>query len=267
MDISNYHVPPGELVDLSRWHTRDDGGIDKDAGKARVGELNAELEELQEILWAQGRHRLLVVLQATDTGGKDSTIGHVFEGVNPSGVSVAAFKKPSERELAHDYLWRVHPHVPGNGEIVIFNRSHYEDVLVVRVHDLVPEAQWRRRYRHIREFERMLAEEGTTIIKVFLHLSKDEQRERLQDRVDEPHKNWKFNPGDLAERAHWDDYQAAYAEMLGQTSTTWAPWYVVPADRKWFRNLVVSTILVDTLRGLEPGWPEPPADITGIVVE
>jgi PPK2 family polyphosphate:nucleotide phosphotransferase len=267
MDISKYQVPPGELVDLSRWDTRDDGAIDKDAGKARVDELNSELEELQEILWAQGRHRLLVVLQATDTGGKDSTIGHVFEGVNPSGVSVAAFKKPSERELAHDYLWRVHPHVPGDGEIVIFNRSHYEDVLVVRVHGLVPESQWRRRYRHIREFERMLAEEGTTIIKVFLHLSKEEQRERLQDRIDEPHKNWKFNPDDLAERERWDDYQAAYAEMLGQTSTTWAPWYVVPADRKWFRNLVISTILVDALRELEPAWPEPPSDISGIVVE
>ncbi|MEQ8717083.1 MAG: polyphosphate kinase 2 family protein [Acidimicrobiales bacterium] len=267
MDISNYHVPPGDVVDLSRWDTRDDGGIDKGAGKARADELNSELEELQEILWAQGRHRLLVVLQATDTGGKDSTIGHVFEGVNPSGVSVAAFKKPSEVELAHDYLWRVHPHVPGDGEIVIFNRSHYEDVLVVRVHGLVPESQWRRRYRHIREFERMLVEEGTTIIKVFLHLSKDEQRERLQDRIDQPHKNWKFNPGDLAERERWDDYQAAFAEMLGQTSTTWAPWYVVPADRKWFRNLVISTILVEALRGLEPTWPEPPSDISGIVVE
>lgn len=267
MDISNYHVPPGDVVDLSRWDTRDDGGIDKDTGKARVEELNSELEELQEILWAQGRHRLLVVLQATDTGGKDSTIGHVFEGVNPSGVSVAGFKKPSEVELAHDYLWRVHPHAPGDGEIVIFNRSHYEDVLVVRVHGLVPESQWRRRYRHIREFERMLVEEGTTIIKIFLHISKDEQRERLQDRIDQPHKNWKFNPGDLAERERWDDYQAAYAEMLGQTSTTWAPWYVVPADRKWFRNLVVSTILVDALRELEPAWPEPPSDISGIVVD
>lgn len=266
MEVARYRVEPGAVVDLSTWATDDDGGVDKGQAKDLLADLNDELESLQELLYAEGRHKVLVVIQATDTAGKDGTIRHVFDGVNPSGVAVAPFKKPTSIELAHDYLWRVHRETPRDGEMVIFNRSHYEDVLVVRVHDLVPEERWSKRYRHIREFERLLADEGTTIVKLFLHLSEDEQRERLQARVDEPHKNWKFSFGDLAEREHWDDYQEAFRVMLEETSTEQAPWYVIPADRKWFRNLLVSKIMVETLRGLDMSWPEPEDGVPGTVV-
>jgi PPK2 family polyphosphate:nucleotide phosphotransferase len=211
-------------------------GYAKDDAKARVLELNARLEELQELLWADGRHKLLLVIQARDTGGKDSTIRRVFDGVDPSGVRVANFKAPSHEDLAHDYLWRVHRQTPRDGEIVIFNRSHYEDVLVVRVRRLVPEQRWRRRYRHIREFERLLADEGTTIVKLFLHISKEEQRTRLQERVDDPAKHWKLTHGDLSERELWDDYMVAIEDALRETATERAPWYVIPANRKWYRD-------------------------------
>jgi PPK2 family polyphosphate:nucleotide phosphotransferase len=264
-----YRIAPGTTVDLASIDPRDSAAFagDKDAGKARLEELTDDLEELQELLYAEGKHKVLLVLQATDTGGKDGTIRHVFDGVNPQGVKVASFKKPTPKELAHDYLWRIHRHTPGSGEITIFNRSHYEDVLVVRVHSLVPEERWSRRYDHINEFERMLADEGTTILKFFLHISKDEQAERLQARLDTPHKQWKFATGDLAERARWDDYRAAFEAMLSKTSTPWAPWYVVPADRKWYRNLVVSSVVVETLRGLGMAYPEPEEDLEGIVIE
>ncbi|MGA0236904.1 MAG: polyphosphate kinase 2 family protein [Ilumatobacteraceae bacterium] len=266
MDISRFRVQPDTDVDLDEWPTDDDGGLDKDDIEDRLDDLNDELEVLQELLFAEGKQKVLVVIQATDTGGKDGTIRHVFDGVNPSGVRVAAFKKPTDEELAHDYLWRVHAHTPRSGEITIFNRSHYEDVLVVRVHDLVPAQRWSKRYRHIREFEQLLADEGTTIIKLFLHISKDEQRQRLQDRIDQPHKNWKFSFGDLAERAHWDDYQEAFRVMLQETSTDAAPWYVIPSDRKWYRNLVISEIIVQTLRNLDMAWPPPEEGIAGTVV-
>ncbi|RMH83541.1 MAG: polyphosphate kinase 2 family protein [Actinomyces sp.] len=266
MDLEHYRVTPGSNVDLAQWATDDDGGLDKDEGRHLARELNERLEELQERLWAEHRHRLLVVLQATDTGGKDGTIRHVFDGVNPQGVKVAAFKKPTERELAHDYLWRVHPHVPGDGEIVIFNRSHYEDVLVVRVHELVPRARWERRYEHINAFEKLLTDEGTTIVKLFLHLSREEQAERLRARLETPHKQWKFSLGDLAERERWDAYQEAFRVMLERTSTPWAPWWVIPADRKWFRNLLVSEILVEVLEALDPRWPPPTDDLTGVEI-
>jgi PPK2 family polyphosphate:nucleotide phosphotransferase len=266
MDIARFRVGSGEPVDLGSRSTDDDGGWDRDAAEERTGELNEELEDLQELLYAESSHKVLVVIQATDTGGKDGTIRHVFDGVNPQGVKVASFKKPTPEELAHDYLWRVHAQTPGNGEITIFNRSHYEDVLVVRVHDLVPESRWMRRYEHINGFEQMLADEGTTIIKLFLHISKAEQKERLQARLDEPEKNWKFSIDDLAERDRWDDYQAAFTAVLERTSTSHAPWYVIPADRKWFRNLVVSEIMVQTLRGLDMSWPAPAAGLDEIVV-
>lgn len=236
------------------------------AGKKAHKELNARLELLQEQLYAQGTHRLLIVLQATDTGGKDGTIRRVFEGVNPQGVEVASFKRPTPEELAHDYLWRVHQHVPGDGRITIFNRSHYEDVLVVRVHDLVAEERWSKRYEHIRNFEQMLVDEGTTILKFFLHISKEEQRKRLQARLDVPEKNWKFSKGDLAERQRWDDYLDAYEAALTRTSTDHAPWYAVPADRKWFRNLVISQALVDTLSSLDMAYPAPEEGLDEIVV-
>lgn len=268
-DIDQYRVAPGSKVDLGAIDTRSTpfwDNDDKDEGKAKLPELNARLEELQELLWAQGKHRVLVVLQAMDAGGKDGTVRHVFEGVNPSGVQVASFKRPSSEELAHDYLWRAHAVVPGDGELVVFNRSHYEDVLVVRVDGLVPEERWKRRYRHIVEFERMLAEEGTTIVKIFLHISKDEQKERLQARLDEPRKNWKFEAGDLGPRSKWDQYQKAFEDALEKTSTDDAPWYIVPADRKWYRNLAVSEILIQTLEGLEMSYPEPQEGLDQIVI-
>ncbi len=254
--LDQFLVTPGSIVDLASWDTSEDLGLERAVAKEETKMLNRRLEALQEQLYADKRHRLLVILQATDTGGKDGTIRHVFDRVNPAGVRVASFKKPTEAELGRDYLWRVHPHVPGDGEMVIFNRSHYEDVLVVRVHDLVPPERWRRRYHHIREFERLLVDEGTKVIKLFLHISRDEQRERLQARLDDPAKHWKFSKGDLAERERWDDYQVAFTEALERTSTTWAPWWVIPADRKWFRNHLVSRIVVDALESMELAWPE-----------
>jgi PPK2 family polyphosphate:nucleotide phosphotransferase len=222
---------------------------------------------LQELLYAEHKHKLLVVLQARDAGGKDGTIRHVFEGVNPQGVKVAGFKVPTPIELDHDYLWRVHRRVPGKGEIVIFNRSHYEDVLVVRVHELVPPEVWGRRFAQINDFERLLAEEGTTILKFYLNIGPDEQKERLQARLDEPHKRWKFNPGDLKERKLWPDYTRAYEDVLSKTSTEWAPWTVVPANRKWYRNLVIATTIIETLEGLDMRYPEPAENLDQIVIE
>ncbi|MFK7738675.1 MAG: polyphosphate kinase 2 family protein [Planctomycetota bacterium] len=263
-----FRVPSRKPLDLKSFDPQATLGFDgdKDDAKKQTKQLNKRLEELQEALYAEGRHRLLVVLQAMDAGGKDGTIRSVFDGVNPQGVKVACFKKPTEKELGHDYLWRVHPHAPACGEIAIFNRSHYEEVLVVRVHDLVPETRWRRRYEHIRAFEQMLHDEGTTVIKLFLHISKDEQRERLQERIDNPHKRWKWSSKDLDERAHWDSYQEAFAEALAETSTDAAPWYVIPANRNWYRNLVVSEILVDTLESMDIRLPEGDPGIEGLVV-
>jgi PPK2 family polyphosphate:nucleotide phosphotransferase len=269
LDTSLYRIEPGAELSLADHDPADRAlyGGDKSAGKEETKKLNKRLEELQELLYAEGRQKVLIVLQAMDAGGKDGTIRHVFDGTNPQGVKVASFKKPTAEELGHDYLWRVHRHAPGAGEIVIFNRSHYEDVLVVRVHDLVPPERWRRRYRHIIEFERLLAEEGTTILKFFLNISKDEQKERFQSRLDEPHKRWKFAKGDLSERRRWDDYMRAFEVALSKTSTGLAPWYVIPADRKWYRNLVISRILVETLEGLGMEYPDPEEDLEGVVID
>lgn len=267
MDV--YRVKPEQEIKLSEWDPGDisafEGG--KDEGKRQLKKLNDELEVLQELLFAEGKHKILVVLQGMDTSGKDGTIRHVFEGVNPQGVKVASFGKPTEDELAHDYLWRVHSHTPQRGQITIFNRSHYEDVLVVRVLNLVPEEIWKRRYHHIREFERLLADEGTKIIKFYLHIDREEQKERLQARLDEPTKNWKFNKGDLKTRALWDQYEHAYETAIKETSTEWAPWYVVPANRKWYRNLVVASIIVETLKKLKMSFPSPEDNLDEIVIE
>ena len=225
-----------------------------------------QLADLQARLAAEGTRGVLLVLQAMDAGGKDGVIRSVFTGINPQGVQVHGFKVPAGRETQQDYLWRVHQVCPGQGEIGIFNRSHYEDVLVVRVHGFVPEERWRRRYRHIREFERVLADEGTTVVKVMLHISSDEQRQRLQDRVDDPAKRWKFRAGDLDDRKRWDDYQAAYEEALTETSTEWAPWYVVPADRNWVRDLAVARILEHHLSALDPQYPDADPSIVGTTV-
>ena len=264
-----YRVNPGAQVDLSQWDPEDKALFDgkRSDSKGLLKALNARLEALQEVLYAEGKRKLLIVIQAMDTGGKDGVIRHVFDGVNPQGVKVASFKKPTLEELAHDYLWRVHKVTPGSGEIVIFNRSHYEDVLVVRVHNLVPPEVWGRRYAQINAFEKMLADEGTTILKFFLHISKDEQKARLQARLDEPEKRWKFNVGDLGERARWDDYMHAYEAVLSQTSTEWAPWTIVPANRKWYRNLVISQVLVDVLERFKLRYPHPQEDLDNVVIE
>lgn len=267
--MKRYRVKPGSRVDLNRWDPNDKSVFagNKKEGREALLALNRRLEELQELLYAEHKHKVLVVLQAMDTGGKDGTIRHVFEGVNPQGVRVAGFKVPTPEELAHDYLWRVHEHVPGKGEIVIFNRSHYEDVLAVRVHNLAPPEVWGRRYAHINDFERMLAEEGTTILKFYLHIDRDEQKQRLQARLDTPHKRWKFNVGDLKERKLWPDYTQAYEDVLGQTSTDWAPWYIVPANRKWYRNLAVGTVMVEALEGLKMSYPQPDEALDQVVIE
>jgi len=267
--MDHYRVQPNSVVNLVQWDPADKSAFDGDKkkGEARTAKLNKQLEHLQEVLYAEGEHKVLIVIQAMDTGGKDGVIGHVFDGVNPQGVRVAAFKKPTPAEMAHDYLWRVHPHTPGSGEMVIFNRSHYEDVLVVRVHNFVPEDVWRRRYEQINAFEKLLAEEGTTILKFYLHIDLDEQKERLQARLDNPEKLWKFAKGDLDERKRWPEYMRAYEEMLSKTSTAWAPWHIIPANRKWYRNLVISQIMVDTLEGLEMNYPPAEAGLENLVIE
>jgi PPK2 family polyphosphate:nucleotide phosphotransferase len=259
MDVDRYRVPPGSTIHLSQWPP-DDRSLyegDKKQGKQDLSALNKRLETLQELLYAEGKHKVLIILQGMDTSGKDGVIRHVFNGVNPQGVKVASFKVPTAVELAHDFLWRIHRQTPGSGEIVIFNRSHYEDVLVVRVHGLVPPEVWARRYEHINAFEKLLVDEGTTILKFFLHISKEEQRQRLLERLEMPEKRWKFSVGDLAERKRWDEYMAAYEAVLSKTSTEYAPWYIVPSDRKWYRNLVISHVIINALEGLNMRYPQP----------
>jgi PPK2 family polyphosphate:nucleotide phosphotransferase len=249
-----HRVAPGSKVRLKDYDTRDTGGIDKEAGQARFAELNAELDALQEELHAAGTHSVLMVLQGMDTSGKDGAIRAVMDNLNPQGVRVESFKVPTDEELAHDFLWRVHKVTPGRGVFGVFNRSHYEDVLVVRVHDLVPERVWKSRYDHINAFEALLADSGTIIFKFFLHISKEEQEERLQEREQEVGKAWKLSAGDWREREVWDAYQEAYEDALSRCSTEAAPWYIVPADRKWLRNLAITEILVDRLRGYRDDW-------------
>jgi PPK2 family polyphosphate:nucleotide phosphotransferase len=256
----------GPHVDLAEHRTDETFGWPKDDAKAALADELAAVSDLQVRLFAERRQALLVVLQAMDAGGKDGTIRTVLTGVNPAGMRVAAFGVPSEEESEHDFLWRVHRQAPRRGEIGVFNRSHYEDVLVVRVRGMVPPAVWRRRYRQIRDFERHLVDEGTAVVKVFLHLSKEEQRARMQDRVDSPDERWKFRKGDLDDRARWGDYMAAYRDALRETSTAAAPWYVVPADRKWSRNLAVARILRHHLELLDPQFPPAEDDVEGLVV-
>jgi PPK2 family polyphosphate:nucleotide phosphotransferase len=267
--MERYRILPGNALTLNDWDPEDksyfEGG--KKKGKKHLLKLNLELESLQELLYAEHKHRVLVVLQGMDTSGKDGVIRHVFEGVNPQGVSVASFKKPTEIELDHDYLWRIHRYTPAKGQIIIFNRSHYEDVLVVRVHDLVSKEIWSRRFTQINNFERMLVEEGTTILKFFLHITPEEQKDRLQARLDDPNKHWKFNSLDLKERKLWDSYIKAYEDVLNKTSTEWAPWYIVPSNRKWYRNLVIATVLIDTLKNLKMEFPQSEENLDKIQIK
>jgi PPK2 family polyphosphate:nucleotide phosphotransferase len=267
--MDRYLVKPGKKINLDDWDADDKSLADgnKEEGKVDLDQLNDELEILQELFYAEQKHRLLIVLQGMDTSGKDGVIRHVFDGVNPQGVRVASFKVPTPEELSHDYLWRVHKQTPGKGEIVIFNRSHYEDVLVVRVHSLVDEDVWKKRYDQINAFERLLAEEGTTMLKFYLHIDKKEQKERLQARLDEPDKNWKFNVGDLEERKLWPDYQKAYEDVLSKTSTEYAPWYIIPSNRKWYRNLLIGQIIVETLKDMKMELPAVDFNPKDIVIE
>ena len=257
-------VKPGSKVHLKDWDPNATFGWTKASALSKTEADLARLASLQERIWAERRHPVLVVLQGIDAAGKDGTIGHVMTALNPQGAPVTGFGVPTSTELAHDYLWRAHAAAPRKGEIGIFNRSYYEDVLVVRVHDLVPRQVWSRRFAQINDFERMLTQEGTTVVKFFLLIDREEQRARLQARYDDPTKRWKFKLGDLDERKLWDSYMTAFEEALGRCSTASAPWYVIPANRKWFRNLAVSEILADRLAALKPVYPpstDLPADL------
>jgi PPK2 family polyphosphate:nucleotide phosphotransferase len=240
------------------------GAASKDEGLQRLAALVERLGVLHNRLYAEGTRAVLLVLQGMDAAGKDGVIRSVLTGVNPQGCRIESFKEPTAEDLAHDFLWRVHRRCPARGEMAIFNRSHYEDVVVVRVHDLAPEHVWRGRYGHIVAFEELLEDEGTQVVKVFLHESKDEQRRRLQERLDDPEKRWKFRTGDLDDRARWDDFQQAYEDAIRATSSQHAPWFVVPADHNWSRNLCVGEILVDTLERLQPRPPTVQVDVTSI---
>jgi PPK2 family polyphosphate:nucleotide phosphotransferase len=251
-------VTPGSKVHLAKIDAGATHGHKKVAAQATIARDLDRLRSAQDRLWAENRQRLLIVLQGIDAAGKGGTIGHVMSAFNPQGCNVHGFKVPTADELGHDYLWRVHPHVPGNGEISIFDRSHYEQVLVVRVHGLEPPERWARHYDQINAFEQLLADEGTRILKFFLLISSEEQRRRLQDRFDDPAKRWKFKLGDLEERKQWDAYMAAYREMLERCSTEAAPWFVIPSDHNWFRNLAVAGIVADTLDAMNPQYPPSP---------
>jgi PPK2 family polyphosphate:nucleotide phosphotransferase len=260
-------VTPGEAPQLSQ---RDPGatfGVEKDEGRKRLEELHLRLYDLQYRLYAEGRRSVLLVLQGLDASGKDGVIRRVFTGLNPQGCRVVSFRAPTSTELAHDYLWRVHAALPARGELGIFNRSHYEDIVAVRMLGLAPEPVWRRRSGHIRDWERMLTDEGTALVKVFLHVSEEEQRRRLQERIDDPQKRWKFRRDDLKVRARFDEYLRAYEEAIAETSSEWAPWHVVPADRNWLKSLAVAELLVTALERLDPQLPAPEPGIEGLTIE
>ncbi|MBL7202225.1 MAG: polyphosphate kinase 2 family protein [Anaerolineae bacterium] len=269
-EAAEWHVSPvhlGKRVDLADYDPDEKGGLRKSEAKMRLQANLRRMEELQELMYAEGKHALLIVLQAMDAGGKDSTIRHVMDGFNPQGCHVVGFGVPTEMELDHDFLWRVHPHAPPKGYVSIFNRSHYEDVLVVRVNELVPKKVWQARYDHINHFEKLLADSGVTILKFYLHISKDEQKVRFQERLARAEKNWKFNPSDLKTRAQWDDYMRAFEDVFARCNHPWAPWYVVPGNRKWYRNLVVSTAIIEAMEKMDMRYPPAAEGIEGIVIE
>ena len=260
-------VRPGSRIKLAQLNAGETHGVAKAAGERQLKKNLDRLSVLQYLLYAEARRSLLVVLQGIDAGGKDGTIRHVMSGLNPQGVKVTAFKVPEGAEKRHDYLWRVHQAVPEFGQMGIFNRSHYEDVLVVRVHSLVPKAVWSKRYKQINDFEHMLTENNVRIVKFLLYIDKDEQARRFRERIEDKTKNWKFSPDDLKEREYWDQYMEAYQDMLHKCSTSCAPWYVIPANKKWFRNLAVSQILCEELEAMKLRFPKPIADLSGIKFE
>jgi PPK2 family polyphosphate:nucleotide phosphotransferase len=260
-------VPPDSKFKLADVNPAGTHGFRKANAEAHLAKNLERLSVLQYLLYAEARRSLLVVLQGIDAGGKDGTIAHVMSGLNPQGVTVTSFKVPEGAEKRHDYLWRVHNAVPEQGKIGIFNRSHYEDVLVARVHNLVPKSVWSERYDQINDFERMLGASGVHIVKFLLYIDKDEQARRFRERLEDKTKNWKFSPSDLKERGYWDQYIEAYQEMLRKCSQPHAPWYVIPANKKWFRNLAVSDIVIHTLEGMNLKYPKPAADLAGIKFE
>jgi len=269
LHTGRYRIEPGHEVRLSDFDPNDTsgfGGKDEDEQKESK-KLNEKLRQLQEMLYAEHEQKVLVILQAMDTGGKDGVINRVFQGVNPQGVRVAHFKEPTPEELDHGFLWREHKQVPGKGELTIFNRSHYEGVLIERVHKIVPEEVWSHRYRQINDFERILSEENTTILKFYLHIDKDEQKKRLQQRLDDPSKRWKFSGDDLPERKFWKEYMKAYEDALNKTSTEWAPWYLIPANHKWYRDLVVSRIIVKAMEKMNLHYPKTKLSPSSITIE
>lgn len=260
-----FRVQPGQKIDLEAFNADfKPKGINRDDAEERFRELSNELADLQHLMYAEDRRSLLVVLQGRDAAGKDGTIRHVFGPMNPQGTRVTSFKVPSKEELAHDFLWRCHKAAPKRGTIGIFNRSHYEDVLVVRVHDLVPKEVWSKRFEHINAFERLLADTGTVILKFYLHIDREEQLERFKKRIDNPKKNWKISDADYSERRHWGAYTEAFEDALSKCSSDIAPWFVIPANRKWSRNLVIAEIVADALRKLDMRFPEPEVDMAEI---
>jgi PPK2 family polyphosphate:nucleotide phosphotransferase len=265
--LSKLLVPPGKKVKLADIDPDDTHGISKPAAATMVAKHIERLSVLEYLLYAEGRRALLVVLQGIDAAGKDGTIRHVMSGLNPQSVRVTPFKVPEGAEKRHDYLWRVHNAMPEFGQIGIFNRSHYEDVLIVRVHSLVPKSVWQKRYHQVNDFERMLSESGVRIVKFLLYISKEEQAKRFRERLKDKRKNWKFSLDDIKEREYWDDYIAAYNDVLEKCSTGYAPWYVIPANRKWFRNLAVAQVLVETLESMKLKYPKPTADLSKIKFE
>lgn len=266
--IQRYRIKPASKFQMKNIDPSSKDGVkDRETCEMRSAEITQQMVELQQVLYAENKHSLMVVLQAMDTGGKDGTIRHVFGPLNPQGVRVHSFKTPTAEELEHDFLWRIHSKVPQKGMIGIFNRSHYEDVLIARVHNLAPRKVIEGRYEQINAFEKHLSDNGVTILKFCLHISKKEQKERLQSRLDRPDKNWKFSSGDLAERKLWNEYQRAYGKAVAQCSTEWAPWYVIPADRKWYRNYVIGEIVLKTLKKMKFKFPPPEPGLDKIVIE
>ena len=263
--LQRFKVQPGSRVKLKDIDPAfKDGYESHEAAEEEIAQFQKRLRELQELLYAQQRQSLLICLQAVDTGGKDGTINHLLGAMNPQGCRVAAFRQPSTEELAHDFLWRAHRAVPASGEVVVFNRTYYEDLLIVRVHNLVPKDIWGRRYDLINAFERGLVDHDTHILKFYLHISKDEQLERFKDRLDDPSKQWKISEADYKERAFWDDYVSAYEDVLSRCSTEDAPWFIIPSNHKWFRNLAVARIIVEYLETLNMKYPKPTVDIERI---
>jgi PPK2 family polyphosphate:nucleotide phosphotransferase len=260
LDVSRFRVKPGEKVDIAKLDPDGESSVEvrKGESKDETKKLTKKLDNLQEMLYAEHKHKLLIVLQAMDTGGKDGVIRHIFEGVNPAGVRVAHFREPSQDEKDHGFLWRAYAQIPADGEMVVFNRSHYEGVLVERVHNIVPKAVWKERFEEINEFEKLLTQQNVTILKFFLNIDSDEQKKRIEERLEDPTKEWKFSEDDPAERKFWNDYMKAYEDVLNKTSTDYSPWFAIPSNHHWLRNLIVSTVLVETLESFRMNYPRLP---------